>query len=410
MPEKCDVLVIGAGLSGLVSSLKLRQEGLNVVLIEKNKKVGIHNQTKIDITESTGVESILEELKLPVLDHSNFSKWFSPHNDFLFESKVHDLFLKRGSEKDSIDSVAGKIAEKKGANVLFESEVKNLDFVNGSVKSVAVKQKNKSLEFFPKFVIGADGSYGTTAALAGLDSFTGKETEIAGFGFAGTDFDLSPSMAHVFFDHRFLPGGYFYLAESQSGLGFAMAVFNKNRVSKPMADYFNGFVKSNPIVANMLKGSKRLNFAAGACKTAQLKRHVRGNLCLVGDAGRVMDPLFGYGARQAIFSGYHAADTIAKNFRHHHFLLPNYQHLLGSSLLSNEREAHFLRGLFDRLTNEDFDFLVESASFLHQRRSLDEILNNPPQHLSLLLQSILRKPHRSVPLGVKLLVHRLFYF
>jgi flavin-dependent dehydrogenase len=318
--------------------------------------------------------------------------------------------LKRGSEKDSIDSVAGKLVEKKGVQVLFESEVKDLNFVHGSVHSVSVHHKNKLLEFSPKFVIVADGSYGKTASLAGLDSFVGKETEIAGFGFAGTDFDVSPSVAHIFFNHRFLPGGYFYLAQSKSGLGFAMAVFNKKRASMPLADHFDGFVKTNPIVENILKGSKRFNFAAGACKTAQLKRRIRGNVCLVGDAGRVMDPLFGYGARQAIFSAYHAAATISKNFRHHHFFLPNYQHLLGSTLLSNEREAHFLRSLFDRLTNEDFDFLVESASFLHQRKNLDEIVDNPPKHLSLLLKAALRKPHKSVPVGVKVLMHRLFYF
>ncbi|MBU0636213.1 NAD(P)/FAD-dependent oxidoreductase [Candidatus Micrarchaeota archaeon] len=410
MKQKCDVLVVGAGMAGLVAGLKLAKDGLDVVLVEKNKQFGVHNNTKLDITESSDLDPIISELKLPVLDRSNTSKWFSPKNHFLFESKVHDLFLKRGAEKDSFDSVVGKNVQKKGVNVLFDSQLQNLNFVHGSVVSATIKHKNKKKEFFPKFVVGADGSYGKTAQLAGLDSFVGKETQIAGFGIAGTNFDLAPSLTHIFFDHRLLPGGYFYIAQSKKVLGFAMAVFNKARTQGNLSAYYKKFVSSNPIVKNLLLDHTPFNFSAGACRVAMLKRRVKGNLCLVGDSARVMDPIFGYGARQAIFSGFHAADTIARNFSHHHFVLPNYHDLLGKTLLSAEREAHFLRSLFDRLTNRDFDFLVEAASFLHEHKNLDEVLEKPPKHVALLIHSFLRRPHQSVPLSIKFLIHRMFYF
>ena len=63
MKRKCDVLIIGAGPSGLFTALCLSKKGHHTIIIEKNNKIGI-TKTKYDITEGNRIESILSEVKI----------------------------------------------------------------------------------------------------------------------------------------------------------------------------------------------------------------------------------------------------------------------------------------------------------------------------------------------------------
>ena len=93
MSIKCDVLVVGAGASGSIAALSLAKKGFDVVIAEKCSKVGLHTKDKIDITEETGLKEISKELKLPVKERTNKTKWFSLNHSFLLESKIYDLYL-----------------------------------------------------------------------------------------------------------------------------------------------------------------------------------------------------------------------------------------------------------------------------------------------------------------------------
>ncbi len=411
MQKKCDVLIIGCGIAGLVAGLELANKNLNLILIEKHKKIGVQNQTKIDITESIGIETIIKKLQLPIYDKSNKSKWFSPKNQFLFESKVSDLFIKRGPETDSFDSILGKRLLKGGKiPILFEAKLEKIKFKKKLVSEVIIRKKNKKIKIIPKFVIGADGSYGKTAKLAKLNEYSKKETEISGFGVAGKNLNIENAVTHIFFDNKFLPGGYFYVAQSKKGLGFAMAVFNKKRVGPKMKKYYHEFLSNNIIANKIMKNYQFNGYATGSCKTAMLKSRVRNNLCLVGDAARVMDPIFGYGARQAILSGFLAAKSIENSLKNNKKNIIDYEKTLFLELTNSEKEAHLVREVFDKLTNSDFDFLVESANFINSKKKLDEILENPPMHLSILLHAIIRKPHKSIPTLIKYVLKKIFYF
>ena len=401
--------MVGAGVSGSVSALKLAKAGFNVVLAEREKKIGAHSNTKVDITENKDIEHIIKELKLRFAGRSNKSKWFSPHNDFLFESRVHDLFVKRGPDSDSFDVVIAKAAVKAGAELFLSSQVKDFNFVHSDfVKSVVLKKNGKKLLVFPKFVVCADGSESSCLKLSGLNKTQGKGVEIVGFGIIAENLGLPVKQTHIFFDSELIPGGYFFVGKAHRGLGVASIVLNKAKINGSLKKYFDAFVKSNDVVSKMLSNVNVLNFFKGSCKTVALKQHFRGNVALVGDAARVMDPVFGYGVRPAILSGYLAAQALEKSLSKNRNFLFEYERNLNQDLLFDENFNHFLRRVFDRLDNSDLDFIVESAHNTHKFRNLDIVLEKPGEHKRVFLKASLRKPVKTLKIARKVLLERLF--
>ena len=378
--DKTDVAIVGCGIAGGICALKLLKEGYNVRVIDKVHKIGSHNQKKIDITENTSLLPIIKDLKLDFLDKSSRSKWFSPNNSFLFESKIYDLFVKRGSEKDSFDTKLSDKIEEFGVKIETNSIFKDFHLKDDLISSMKMKTKNRIKEVEAKFFVGADGSDSVTLKKLHLNRYLRKCTEIIGYGLVSKELNIPERETNVFFNTKLIPAGYFFVAKTRKELCVAS------------------------IVTNILSDVKPLNYFSGSCTLGLLKKRTYSNFCAVGDAAYVMDPLFAYGVRPAIISGYLAAEAIKYNLENERCDLLDYELALREYLLSKEKLAFFLRRLFCKMNNRDLDFLVESANYLHKRVHLDDLLDKPQKHLCLITNWILRNPMSSGRLGTKILM------
>ncbi|MBN1941134.1 MAG: NAD(P)/FAD-dependent oxidoreductase [Candidatus Diapherotrites archaeon] len=406
MALNCDVLVIGAGVAGSVSALKLAKSGYTVILVEKLKKVGVHSNTKVDITESIGIEDISRELKLGFLGKSQKSKWFAFSKSFLFDSRVHDFFVKRGSEKDSFDVTTAKAAVKAGAKLFLDSQVEKLEFNGDEIESVLVKSRGKKIVVKPKFVIGADGANSHSLSLSGLHEFEEKGVEISAFGVITKNLKLPQKMTHVFFHSELAPGGYFFIANTHKNYGVASVVVNKSRIDRHEKHYFENLVKSNKLLLEVFSGARIVNNFFGSSKSGVLTKKTRGNFLVVGDAARLLDPVFGYGVRPAILSAYLAAESIEKSLKNKDNYLHEYEQNLLEKL-GDASSAHFLRKVFDRLDNSDFDHLIESAQHTHKQKHLDAVFEKPHLHRTLLFKTALRNPLKTLKISTKIITARI---
>ncbi|MFH0818080.1 MAG: FAD-dependent oxidoreductase, partial [Candidatus Micrarchaeota archaeon] len=151
--EKCDVLVVGAGASGSVAALKAAKEGLKTIVIEKKKKPG-DAQTRIDITRDSGITEIVQELKLEIGDHSNMSRWFSPKDSFILNSKIGDYFVKRGQAEDSFEVSTIRKAEDFGAELITGVKIDKVKKEGNLVKELTL---NSGEVISPSHIIVAAG-------------------------------------------------------------------------------------------------------------------------------------------------------------------------------------------------------------------------------------------------------------
>ncbi|UCH71561.1 MAG: FAD-dependent monooxygenase [Thermoplasmatales archaeon] len=356
----CDVLIVGAGAAGSVAALTTLKHGLNTVIIEKEKHIGKGIHTKLDLTESIGIQQIIKELNLPIYETSNRSRWFSPNYILNFESEVYDLYVKRGGDKDSFENKNIKTVLDKGGKLLKNTHLKKFEWgKNSIVKKVIVKNDAGKIKIKPSLIIGADGVNSTVLQLSGLSEYDHIFGEFHAFGVYGKDFNLPSRAPHIFFDKKIAPGGYVFTAKTKTDDCVLGVGCDKSTTNKSPEKYFEK-VKSHHIISKILNNAEINNTFSGLGKYGILQRHSIGNVMLVGDAGRFGDPLFCYGVRQSILSGYNAAIVCIKN------LDSNLDFELSTQYESSMRELQkeikiglFLREAYKKLNNKDIDVIVK---------------------------------------------------
>ena len=392
MAIECDVLVVGAGCSGSVAALSLSKKGFDVTVIEKQPKIGAHTQEKIDITEDIGLSPILNELKLSAKERTNKTRWFSPNNSFGLESKIYDLYLKRGPSEDSFEVGAVESCIDKGANLMLKTEPKKFNFKEGIINSL--ETTNGTIK--PRIVIAADGV--ESSVLKELQIKEERIVTIAGYGVMGENFDLPEAETHIFLDRKNAPGGYFFIAKVKDGEGVACVVVDKSMINRPIKNYYEKIIQENENLKKILKGSTIKNTFQGMGHAGFLEKRVRGNVVLVGDAARTLDPLLGYGVKNSIISGYVAAEIVAEALEEDNVKKLEYYEKELTSRISNLSQGAKMRKVFRKLTNEDLDPIVKTLGELQaQGVDLDELFDQKQT----LVKNILMKLPTTLRLGLK---------
>lgn len=392
MTISCDVLVVGAGASGSVATLYLSKKGFDVTVIEKQPEIGGHSKEKIDITEDFGLSPIIKELKLPVKDKTNKTRWFSHNNSFKHESKIYDLYLKRGPSLDSFEVGAMNSSIDKGANILLETEPKKINFKNNIIDSVRITKETIK----PKIVIGADGF--ESSILKKLQIKEKRIATIAGYGIMGENFNLPEAETHIFFNSKNAPGGYFFVAKTRDDEGVACMVVDKSMTNEPLKKYYEHFISENKNLSEILKNPNVKNEFTGMCYAGFLEKRTLRNVILVGDAARTLDPFLGYGMRNSITSGYVAGEIVAKALEKDNIkIIGEYEKELISKISDISRGAT-MRKIFRKLDNDEIDYIVKTLGDLQaQGVNIDdifdeklaiakEILGNIPVNLRLALK------------------------
>jgi len=396
MSSKTDVLILGCGISGIVAALKLIKENFDVVLIEPSDKVGANTNTKIDITENIGLNPIIDELDLSFLDRSNKSTWVSKNNSFTFQSKISDLFVKRGPENDSFDvRMANKVRDK-GGEIRTKSHFKGFGKEDGNLKFAKIKSNTGYEKIKADFFVDASGGESNALKKMGLNKLNRIGRKITGYGVISDDFELQPSETNIFLDSELAPGGYFYLAKANDGLGVACLVLPGKNISLTPEKQFWRFVNKKQRISSILERSEISNHFSGGRWSGILPKRVRNNFCAVGDSAFLLEPLFGYGVRPAVLSGYLAAEHIKKVGEAGSRELIGYDKKLKDEIISKQRKMFFLREIFEDLDDEDFDFILESLNRVDRELDLDDLFDESiGRQISIFAKTLLIRPFSS---------------
>lgn len=362
------MLVVGAGPAGAVAALYCSKSGLDTVLVEKNRKVGLHAGKRLDSSPDTNFElsKIVKELKLHTEHYVRTSKWFHLPSArfFVLNSEMGEYYFKRGSDDDSFEHSTVALALDHGCKLLLGTEIERLRYGNGPDSyEVLLRLRGedgvKEEQIIrPKVIIAADGCRSSLHTHLNLKKRVYRIGRI--FGVTGEGFSEDGS-SEVYFDVSAIPGGYFYILTARSGLSTAAIVTPGEADVKRR---FYVFVSKN-----MPDRIKRVeNEFSGSATIFRLSRLRKGNVLFVGDAAGLIDPLLGYGMAPAIISSYLAARCCVNALQEERVdisLLRTYEKEAKKKFCG--RLAFILRNIFEALDNEDLKFVFEITDELQEK-------------------------------------------
>ena len=169
-----DVLVVGAGPTGLILSNLLSTHGISCVLVEKNPSTGTEPRAvSIDDESLRTLQAIgIIEYFLPLISQNYGSYYLSPAGKpfAIIEptDKRYGFFKRNGFDQPELEEVLLKKLQKSpNVKIFFDSQFEHLKEEKQCVTSI-ISISNKPIKVKSKYVVGCDGGTSNIRKILGI--------------------------------------------------------------------------------------------------------------------------------------------------------------------------------------------------------------------------------------------------
>lgn len=164
-----DVIIIGAGASGLLAAVSACRSGKQVLVVEKNARVArklmITGKGRCNVTNSDDIKDFMANIyPEPRFLYPAFKSFFSSDILAMLDEAGVEVVLERGGRYfpasgkavDVVDALFA-IARRTGAKFLFSAIVTDIFVANGAVSGVKIKSESGEKSLFADKVIVCTG-------------------------------------------------------------------------------------------------------------------------------------------------------------------------------------------------------------------------------------------------------------
>jgi geranylgeranyl reductase family protein len=293
IPSECDVLVIGAGPAGSTTAGDIANSGIDVVLIDKRKELGMPVQCAEHIPFQ--VTHVTDSDKDIIAQKINYMHTVMPNDDVIItESKGYII------HRDLFDKVLAENARKLGTQLFTKTEA--LAIHRNKIK---IRQGKQEQFISPKIIIDASGP----------KSVTGKALGIFNTSFIYANQFLMPlrekrDFTEVYF-RKYIPGGYGWVFPKDNVCNVGVGVSLK--FGMPPREALKKLV--NELVDREIIFNKRLATVAGMIPVGGMLPLQTENILFVGDAAGQCHSITGAGVPFALLCGQLAAKPVVKSIQ-----------------------------------------------------------------------------------------------
>jgi len=359
-----DAVVVGMGPAGATAAYELSRAGLSVLAIEKET----HPRYKVcGGGLSARIDRILEDDYKSVVEHTIYGIQFSYRgaDPFSVDSSSPIAYMVM---RDRFDHFLAEKARRVGTEVHQGEQATSYRELSDSIEVTTVRGR-----YLAKALIGADGAN----SLVAQQLFPGRqsrrmatlESELA-IGPA----PLYPGTGRVLIDIGATPKGYAWIFPKQERLSIGVGDLRGGLASPKKI--FDQFVRDEkglaPWKVPQPIGHPLPLFSEHSGANRESVGLVSGRALLVGDAGHLVDPLFGEGIYYAVRSGQLAAESILSQVKDERRSLTDYEEAV-------RREIY-----------EEFRVAVRMASIVYSYPRLCHRLLSRYQNIVMLYYDVLR--------------------
>lgn len=349
MKNTYDVIVVGAGPAGTTAARFAAEQGVSVLILEKDRDVGYPVRCGEAVSKD-GIEPFIEPDPKWIASTINSFILVSPDGT---EVKVH--FNRTGYilERRIFDYELGKLAAKAGAEILTKAYVYDLIKDNGKISGVKFEHNGEPKEAFGKIIIAADGVESRIGRFAGIKTHTKISDMECCVQFTVSRINIDSNACYFFFGKEYAPGGYLWIfPKGQDSANIGLGIGGDKAKYRSPISYMNNFLeKKFPNVPKLTM------ISGGVPCSYTLAEIVRDNVMLVGDAARQVNPLSGGGITSGMIGGSIAGEIAGKAVKSNNFKLLNEYPKLWHQRVGKRHEIYY------KIKNAIYNFN-------------DEILNN----------------------------------
>jgi digeranylgeranylglycerophospholipid reductase len=384
-----DIIVIGGGPAGLTTAWYAAQNGASVLVLERDRTIGIPVRCAEGIFKSSlvGILSIPNEMKCTDIEGVDI---YAPDGTIV-EMKSHETgFI---LDRTKFDNYIAQLAIQEGTEVLVKANALNAEYMADSTMKVTYETFGEIRAVNCHILIGADGVESRVGRWAGLCTTLSQKDIDSCAQYRLENLSICDTKCAVYFGNEIAPGGYAWVfpkSKTQANVGLGMCAARKT--DKTAKEYLDIFVQTH------FPHASATSFIAGGVPIAvSLDKIVHDNVMLVGDAARQTNPLTGGGIEYSIQAGKIAGEIAAKSIKQKDYsakFLSAYQSAWESKFKKKQEIAYLLKNklysVSDSRMNELFHELAKiPIQSLSYRALFFTVLKNQPLLLAKIAKSFL---------------------
>ncbi len=308
--QNYDVIVIGAGPGGSSAARFAARSGLKTLLIEKRPDIGSPVRCGEGISKGWMPECDLKPDSRWISNEVKGARIYGPseRKPVNLTPEIAGNVVGYVIERDKFDKDLASLAASEGAEIWVKSPATGVIMDGVRVAGAKVRHNGTTEEVRANMVIAADGFESEFGRWAGLESVILAKNDIIScleYRMVGVDADLEYA---DFYLGSSAPAGYLWVfpkgeREANVGLGVALtAVKDRGEIR----NYLNNWIRKHPGFSR----GKTIQLISGGVSVSNVRdSFTLPGLVLVGDAGRLTDPLTGGGIANACVSGKMAAEV-----------------------------------------------------------------------------------------------------
>jgi len=342
MEKEYDIIIVGAGPAGSVAARFAAEQGVSVLMLEKDRDVGYPVRCGEAVSKRSLIQYIEPDKTFIRSQINKFSLSAPSGKEVVIEFEDTGYVL----ERRVFDYELAKLAAAAGAEILTRAYVNGLLFEDGKVSGVKYEYRGEQKEVKAKIVIAADGVESRVGRWAGLKTHIDFRDMECCAQVTASNIPVDGNTCYFYFGKNVAPNGYFWVfPKGNNTANIGLGVGGHIGKSKSALSYLNDFMDKHFPGAPILT-----SIAGGVPCSVTLDKITAAGIMLTGDAARQVNPLSGGGISSGMaggsIAGRIAGEAVKANKPDHIF--------------TYEKEWHEKLGkkheVYDRLKNGIYNF------------------------------------------------------